>query len=275
MRGCWTGLVLAALLPVAAVADDALPKARAWVQQALRAELREGGDLNRIASLAFPVVTDVRRIGDADSRAALGELARHLAGLEVAGLDCTQLPDVVLAGGFVREAGAAVDVSAAAARLADCHLDSALFDTANALVFACRYAGWDHAVRLPGALARLAAAQREDGAFVGEGGRTSYYLTSHAVLALHWCGGDPKAVASGAQYLQARLASFRDRGFNDGLAESLIFLRWLGVDVPERSGYLDALQARVQPDGGLCFAEQPGCTPHWHATSLLLELLLE
>ena len=258
-----------------AAADDALPRTRAWVQQALEAELVPGGDVNKIASLAFPLVTDVRRTGDAASRAVLARLARHLATVDVEGLDCGQLPDVVLAGGFAGEVGETVDVSPAAARLADCHLDAALFDTANALVFACRYAGWDHAARLPGALARLAAAQREDGAFVGEGGRTSYYLTSHAVLALHWCGGDPKAVASGAEYLLARLASCRDRGFNDGLAESLIFLRWLGVDVPDRGGYLAVLQERIQPDGGLCFAEEPGCAAHWHPTSLLLELLLE
>ena len=274
MRRRFAVLLLVPWLAVAA-ADDALPRTRAWVQQALEAELVPGGDVNKIASLAFPLVTDVRRTGDAGSRAVLAHVARHLATVDVEDLDCGQLPDVVLAGGFVGDAGETVDVSPAAARLADCHLDAALFDAANALVFACRYAGWDHAARLPGALARLAAAQRDDGAFVGEGGRSSYYLTSHAVLALHWCGGDPKAVASGAQYLQAHLAPFRDRGFNDGLAESLIFLRWLGVDVPDRSGYLAVLQARVQADGGLCFAEEPGCTAHWHPTSLLLELLLE
>lgn len=275
MRGSWTSLLLAVLLPVAAVADDALPRTRAWVQQALGAELRGDGDLNRIASLAFPLATDVRVTGDAGSRALLGELAHHLGGLGVAGLDCAQLPDVVLAGGFVRETGKSADVSAAAARLADCQFGSALFDTANALVFACRYAGWDHAARLPGSLSRLVAAQRADGAFVAESGRTSYYLSSHAVLAVHWCGGNPEIVARGAAYLRAGLVPFRDRGFNDGLAESLIFLRWLGVDVPDRESHLAALRARIRPDGGLCFVEQPGCSSHWHATSLLLELLLE
>jgi hypothetical protein len=275
VRGYWTGLLLAMLLPATTIADDVLPRTRAWVQQALGAELRGAGDLNRIASLAFPLATDVRATGDAASRAALGELARHLAGLDVAGLDCAQLPDVVLAGGFAHEAGEAVDVSAAEARLADCQFGSALFDNANALVFACRYAGWDHAVRLPGSLSRLVAAQRADGAFVAENGRASYYLSSHAVLAVHWCGGDPGVVARGAGYLRAGLVPFRDRGFNDGLAESLIFLRWLGVEAPDRESHLAALRARIRPDGGLCFVEQAGCSSHWHATSLLLELLLQ
>jgi hypothetical protein len=275
MRGYWIGLLLAGLLPVAAAADDALPKARAWVQQALGAELRGGGDLNRIASLAFPLATDARATGDAGSRALLGALARHLAGLDVAGLDCAQLPDVVLAGGFVRDAGEAVDVAAAERRLANCQFGSAIFDTANALVFACRYAGWDPVARLPGSLSRLVAAQRADGAFVAENGRASYYLSSHAVLAVHWCGGDPAVVARGAAYLRAGLVPFRDRGFNDGLAESLIFLRWLGAEAPDRESHLAALRARIRPDGGLCFVEQPGCSSHWHATSLLLELLLE
>ena len=275
MRGNLAGLLLSALVPAVAIADDALPRARAWVQEALRAELGDGGDLNKVASLAYPLATDVRRTANADSRAVLAALSGFLAGRDVARLDCGQLPDAVLAGGFAGEAGEAVDVSAAAARLTECQFGSGLFDTANALVFACRYAGWDHAARLPGALARLVAAQRADGAFVAEHGRASYYLSSHAVLALHWCGADPAAVARGAAYLRASLVHFRDRGFNDGLAESLIFLRWLGEDVPDREAHLAALRARVRPDGGICFVEQPGCTSHWHATSLLLELLLE
>jgi hypothetical protein len=62
-------------------------------------------------------------------------------------------------------------------------------------------------------------------------------------------------------------------GFLDGVAETLIFLRWMGVEVPGEGRYLRLLLDRVRPDGGLCFRQEPGCESHWHATSLLYELL--
>ena len=71
------------------------------------------------------------------------------------------------------------------------------------------------------------------------------------------------------------LQVFRRQGFVDGVAETLIFLRWTGAPAKSEREYLDWLRSLVEVDGGICFRNQPSCKAHWHTVSLMMQLLLE
>lgn len=250
---------------------------RVWLVRALGAELGRPGtdgipDLNLIASVAFPLADDLRRRPDEQVRQVLERTGGRLARLDPAALSCEGVSDYALTAAFLRDAGLAAPPPPPPERLAACLGEGDEFALANGLIMACRYRLPTPAGYRERGLARIAALQRDDGSFADARGRSGYYLTSHALLALHFCGGHDPQVARGAGLLRAGLERFARAGFLDGLAESLIFLRWLGVAVPEEADYRAYLFGRTHPDGALCLFDRPGCEAHWHPTSLLLEL---
>lgn len=262
-------LGLALLWAFPAWAMDGGGATRAWVSAALRAELRtERPDLNKVASLLFPL--SQRHGGDA----AVLEAASWAGSRNGEGLGCRDLADHLLIAGFLGKSGRGPDLARAADRFAGCRQDGDLFDLAGGLLFHCAF-GPQSGKRpdwLPEAVERLAAAQRPDGSFAGPDGRTNYYLTTHATLALFHCEGPAVAIARGEGFMKRALPILRQGGYLDELAESLIFLAWMEVPVRDWETYAAWVKGRLRPDGGLCFRDGPTCAAHWHATSLLLEL---
>ncbi|MEO5335628.1 MAG: hypothetical protein H7841_01860 [Magnetospirillum sp. WYHS-4] len=259
--------VTAVLLLSAGGADagDSAGRTWAWAESALRAELTaERPDLNKVASLSFPLATRYPR------SSALDKAAVFLRRQDPERLACGDLADYLLIAGFLAGSGRKLDSRAAAARFAGCRRATSLFDLAGGLLFDCRFGGSGKAD--PRDVARLAAGQRPDGSFAEADGRSNFYLTSHATLALFHCQGPPVAVRRGQAHLEWGLPHLRRAGMLDELAEALVFLRWMGVAAAQWDGHAAHVLSRARPDGGLCLLDAPGCPAHWHATSLLLEL---
>ncbi|GAB6040730.1 hypothetical protein [Endothiovibrio diazotrophicus] len=259
--------------PTFAAADSATTLH--WLQQRLEREMSERAagewDWNLIASLLFPLARHQQRHPTAEDAAVLERAARRIDALDPGGLACGALTDRYLSGRFLEEAGFALQRQPERQRLAGCLAEAPRFDRANTLLLACRYGAPVEKPFIEQAAADLIAGQGEDGAF-SDGGRSGYYLTTHAMLALHECGGHDAAVARAAGKLTRHLEPFLRQGFLDGLAESLIFLRWVGHPAADEARYRRALAQWTSADGGLCFAARPGCRAHWHATALWLEL---
>ena len=245
-----------------------------WVERDLRAALVPPVNMNRVASLTFPLTSAWRQGLKIVTRDVLDEVTAYIRSADLKEFDCGQLVDIHLTIGFLEETGRGISLDPVTQTLAKCDWGNSRLDLANALFFTCRYTGDDPEKRLPGALAYLEQAQRRDGAFIAENGRPWFYLTSHALMAVHYCGGKRAVVERGKRYLLARLPEFKKAGFYDGLVESLVFLLWLGVDIPNYADYVVFIRASSNPDGGICFSRKQGCQSHWHAVSLLLELQL-
>ena len=246
---------------------------REWVINRLQIEIaEEQPDLNAISSLLYPLTSTTSQFSHPDVRAVLTRIVNYLTTLNPERLECGQLADLKLSAGFLAEAKIVFDTSEAEKMLSECNLAGTLFDTVNALIFYCRYSDDEHLQKLPGALESVERAQLPNGSFAWERGRPWFYLTSHAVLALYYCGGEAHQLHRGQQRLLQLLPLFYQSGFIDGLAESMIFLRWMNIPVSKYQHYLAYIRSRTLPDGGVCFVDRPGCVANWHATSLLLEL---
>lgn len=244
------------------------------VQDLVRQMDTEGTpDMNRVASLVFVLARHLQSSADAGSREVLARVRAYLAGRDTRRVACDDLSDFYLTAVFLRRAGFAVDLDGMPQRLARCLADSSELALANALILIGRYdlpssAGYRHK-----AVARIQARQQANGSFNPTDGPNGFYDTSHATLGLYYCGGDRQMIAKAQAYLLLHLPDMERIGFVDGLAETLIFLKWMGVEVPREAAYRRYLLAQVRPDGGLCQVQRPGCETHWHATSLLYELL--
>ena len=247
-------------------------KTREWVERDLRAALQPPVDMNRVASMSFPITSAWKRGFKRETRDVLDELTGFIRGIDPADYDCGQLVDIHLTIGFLAETGREIDISPVKRALDACAWGKSRFDLANTLFFTCRYAGEDPEQRFPGALTYLEQTQRGDGAFLAENGRPWFYLTSHALMAVHYCKGSRTVVERGIQNLLKQLPEFKQAGFFDGLMESLIFLRWLDADIPNFDSYIGYIRDNINSDGGICFAQKPQCESHWHAVSLLMEL---
>ena len=246
---------------------------RNWIIDRLQKEIGENQpDLNTISSLLYPLTSSSHQYRHPAVRAVLEPTAKYLTTLKPEKLECGQLADLKLSAGFLAQAEIVIDTSEAEGKLGDCNLAGSLFDSVNALIFYCRYSGEAHQKKLPGALDAVERAQLPNGSFAWEKGRPWFYLTSHAVVALYYCEGDSQRLHKGQQRLLELLPRFYRMGFIDGLAESMIFLRWMAIPIPGYGTYLGYLRSRVLSDGGICFQDRPGCRANWHATSLLLEL---
>lgn len=245
-----------------------------WVKRDLLSALDAPVNMNRVASLTFPLVSAWKRGLQKETQDVLDRVAGFIRSADPRDYACGELVDIHLTIGFLAETGRAIDLNPVKEALIPCDWGKSRFDLANALFFTCRYAGEEPETAFPGALRYLEKAQRSDGAFIAENGKPWFYLTSHALMAFHYCKGNPVVVERGSRNLLAQLPEFRQSGFYDGLIESLIFLRWLDVEIPQFADYVAFIRDSINPDGGICFSRKPDCQSHWHAVSLLLELQL-
>jgi len=272
----WTmllGLCLGAVAGAAEQQTIAAAQALLVHDLAQQLEAKDSPDMNRVASLVFVLADHLEPSSDGPSRRVLERVRDYVVGRDTYQVACNDLSDFYLAATFLGRAGLAVDVGDMPQRLARCLEHASDFALSNALILIGRYRlpsaeGYKHRV-----VASVEARQQPNGSFHPTDGPNGFYETSHAVLGLYYCGGDPKAIAKGQTYLLDHLPDMQRIGFLDGLAETLIFLKWMGVEVPGEADYRSHLLAQVRPDGGLCQVQRAGCESDWHATSLLYELL--
>ncbi len=265
-----------ALLSFPAMASEESASLRQWMHSRLATEIAAPHpDLNLVSSFSMPLVTDVLTTNHPGSRKLVLRLSHQLELWKRYQWQCGGLVDLHLINGFLRRVNADVDLSASDQQLKECNTTERLLDVANSLIFYCGFSQRYDQKFVQTGLRRLLNRQRQDGAFVRENGEPGYYLTSHALLALHFCDAAPEALNRARERLQLLLPQFRRDQFVDGVAESLIFLRWTGTPAINEKEYLGWLRSLVGVDGGVCFRNHPSCKPHWHTVSLMMQLLLE
>ena len=269
-------LVSMLLVSGAAVAADAIDRVRNWAHTQLEAELqKEELNLTMMASLSLPLVTDVQRNRDAASLALIERIVRSITAVPVDERQCGELAAVHLISRFFGRVERAFTSTDFLDRIDGCIGDETLFDLTNALIFYCGHTELDAQTLVPGGLERLLEAQQPDGIFMPGEGDAWYYLTSHALLAMHYCKADPQRIELTRAAIARHLPEFQKTEFIDGLAESLIYLRWTGDRTPGEAGYVGYLRGRVAQDGGVCFRHARGCEKHWHPAGRVWQLLLE
>ena len=264
------------LIPLPAVAADEFERLREWFHYTLSKEIdKENPNLNLFASFSLPLANDALQNRNPISLELARQMRHQVVSIDRTSMSCGELADLFLISGFLSRIGEGFEIDGVRERVKACIKTESSFDLANTLIFFCGHAKLDHQSAVPGGLERLMKAQQPDGSFVIEDGSPHYYLTSHALLAMHYCKGDPAAIAKTQQLLTRLLPDFQKIEFLDGLAESLIFLRWSGAAVANEKILTIWMKTKIRPDGGVCFRNKPGCEPHWHPASLMMELLLE
>jgi len=267
---------LIAVLVSPAMASEERVSLRQWMLSRLTAEIAAPHpDLNLVSSFSMPLVTDVLTTNHPDSRKVVLQLNHQLEQWKKSQWQCGSLVDLRLINGFLRRVYADVDLSSSDQQFGACQTTERLLDVANSLVFSCGFSQRHDQEFIQTGLRRLLKRQRQDGAFVRENGEPWYYLTSHALLALHFCDAEAEALNRARSRIQQLLPQFQRDQFVDGVAETLIFLRWTGAPATHEEQYMEWLRSLVGPDGGICFRNHPSCKPHWHTVSLMMQLLLE
>ncbi len=250
------------------------PSTRAWLLRELEQSVEETPpDLCRISSMLYGL-TRGGATGPSTEE-VLNRAARRLEHTDPTRLDCPQLVDLAFISHFLSLSAPELDKSATEQGLRACLTQRTdAFSLASSLFYLCHFGEKGPAAEMAGALAALVSMQGPDGSFGGGDGSplARFYLTTHAVFALHACGADPEAVRRGQAYLLAILPRLRRSGFLDGLIETLLMLHKMEVAVPGTEDYLALIRERTRTDGGICSFDYPGCLADWHATSLLLEL---
>jgi hypothetical protein len=249
---------------------------REWVLDRLHEALSPPRDLSRISSMLYGLVSDRRAAEQPATRKALAELETFVRAVEQRTLGCGDLVNLRFISSFLDMAGLAFDTGPLDETLYECLGEMNVFDRACALFSLCRFPS-DRAPRekLSPAVKSIEGLQRTDGSFGSSYGLQRYYFTTHAVFALHACNGNPDVVRRGQVYLRNGLPVIKQAGFLDGLLESLIMLRKMGVLIPNEKRYTDYLRSRIKDNGSICFFDRPACRSDVHATSLLLEFLQE
>jgi hypothetical protein len=267
LRRLGAALLLAPTLVLAAPGlTDYRPLTERWVTAQLSAALQPPADLDRIASILYGLVTPPRA---APTAALLERTAGLVRQLSPAGLDCAQRVNLRFIVALLRLGG--VERERLPETRADgCNRGTNPLDLASDLYLRC-YFGAPPPPRAR-ELSRLQGLQRPDGGFGWGSGPQQFYLSTHAVFALHACGGEPQALQRGQGYLLAQLPRLQRLGFIDGLLEALLMLRKMEVGIPGEAQYLGYLQDRIRADGSICRFEHPGCRGDWHASALLLAL---
>jgi len=249
---------------------------RQWVLKQLNEAMSPPRDLDQVASMIYGLVSDRWMAAQPDTRQALAELASRVRDLDPAALDCEHLVNLRFIGSFINMAGIGFATGQLDGPVQACLGTMDPFNRASALFVLCSFPAHDlPGEALAGALASIEALQQADGGFGAYPGLRRYYVSTHAVLALHSCGGNPDVVRRGQRYLQNGLPRMLQAGFIDGLLESLVMLRKMGVSIADETRYSGYLRSRIRRDGSICYFDRPGCTPDVHATSLLLEFLQE
>jgi hypothetical protein len=262
------GLLISAVCMAGAV-DSNLT--RQWVLGQLNESLSPPRDLDGISSMLFGLVSDRETAERPDTRRVLGEVARLAGSMEPASLNCSDSVNLHLIAGFLNLAGIPFDSTALSGRVQDCLASVNPYDKASALYSLCRFDAAVPRERLAAAMASIEALQQPDGSFGSGYGLSHFYISTHAVFALHACEGDPLAIQMGQDFMRSALPRLWQAGFIDALMQSLLMLREMKVDIPEEDRYLAWLRSRIKPDGSICCFDRPGCVSDPHATSQLLE----
>jgi hypothetical protein len=249
---------------------------RKWVLEQLHEAVSPPRDLSRISSMLYGLVSDRRVAEQPDTRKALAELDTRVRALDQQAMGCGDLVSLRFISSFLDMAEIPFDTGGLDKRLYECLSEMNPFDRACALFSLCRFPS-DSAPRekLSQAVKSIEDLQQADGSFGSYYGLQRYYLTTHAVFALHSCNGTPDVVRRGQVYLRNGLPGIKQAGFLDGLLESLLMLRKMGVEIPNQRHYTDYLRSRIKENGSICFFDRPACRSDGHATSLLLEFLRE
>lgn len=263
-------LIVAPALSAQTDASAAADKARAWLTNYFAQELEKPNpDSNVVASIVFALLKDPA--SSERETALLQRAAQHLT-LDQGGIRCEAAADHLLTNRFLHEHGYDVDKLDSTTR-DRCLKQGSVFALSNLMLASCRYQQFIEPPLAATAMERLLHAQRADGSFHEPSGYSNYYLTSHGLLALHACGAPSQRVELSKAYLKRSLRVFFQKGFLDGMAETLLFLRWTGEPEYLLQPLREDLIRQQNADGGLCFVHTPHCDSHWHATSLLLVLL--
>jgi hypothetical protein len=266
-------LVIAGLLISAACMAGAVDSnlTRQWVLDQLNESLSPPRDLDGISSMLFGLVSDREAAERPATRRVLDKVARLAGSMEPAMLSCSDAVNLHLIAGFLNLAGMTFDSTALSRRVQDCLASVNPYDKASALYSLCRFDAAIPRERLAEAMASVEALQQPDGSFGSGYGLSHFYISTHAVFALHACAGNPLAIQMGQDFMLSALPRLWQAGFIDALMQSLLMLRDMEVDIPEEERYLVWLRSRIKPDGSICCFDRPGCVSDRHATSQLLE----
>lgn len=262
------GLLVAFVGPAGAADSDAT---RRWLLGQLQESLAPPQDMDAVSSMLYGLVNDRKGFERPDTRRVLDEVARLVAEREPSARGCSDAVNLHLIAGFLNSAGMTLDARALSVRVQDCLGSVSPYDKASALYSLCRF---DPAVpreRLAAAMDAVEALQQADGGFGSDYGLRRFYVSTHAVFALHACGGDVLAIQLGQDYLRSALPWLRQAGFIDALLQSLLMLKAMAVEIPGEAAYLNYVRSRVKADGSICCFDRPGCASDRHATSQLLE----
>lgn len=266
-------LIIAGVLVVnvgAVVAGD--PDAtREWLLEQLQESLAPPQDMDAVASTLYGLVSDRKALERPDTRHVLKEVARLVTARDPADTGCSDAVNLHLATGFLNSAGLALDTVGLSARVQDCLSSVSPYDKTSALYSLCRFEPDMPRERLSAAMDAIEALQQPDGSFGSDYGLRHFYISSHAVFALHACGGDTLAIQLGQDYLRSALPRLWQAGLLDALMQDLLMLKTMGVEIPGEATYLNYIRSRIKPDGSICCFDRPGCTSDRHATSQLLE----
>jgi hypothetical protein len=262
------GLLVIVVGPAHAANADAT---RHWLLGQLQASLAPPQDTDAVSSMLYGLVSDRKDLQRPDTHRLLDEAARLVTSREPDALGCSDAVNLHLVAGFLNSAGLALDTGSLSSRVQDCLGSLSPYDKASALYSLCRFERGVPRERLTAAMDALEALQQADGSFGSDYGLRHFYVSSHAVFALHACGGDALAIQLGQDYLRSALPRLWQAGFIDALMQSLLMLKAMEVEIPGEAAYLDYIRSRVKADGSICCFDRPGCASDRHATSQLLE----
>jgi hypothetical protein len=259
------------MMVVGAADADSRDATRHWLLGQLQESLAPPQDMDAIASMLYGVVGDAQALDRPDTRQVLDETARLVTSRKPADLGCSDAVNLHLIADFLNSAGLALDTHGLSARVQDC-LDSVTpYDQSSALYSLCRFETNVPRGRVAAAMDAIEALQQADGSFGSGYGLRHFYISSHAVFALHACGGDALAIQLGQDYLRSALPRLWQAGFLDALMQDLLMLKAMDVEIPGEATYVNYVRSRVKPDGSICCFDRLGCTSDRHATSQLLE----
>jgi len=262
------GLLVMVVGPANAADLDAT---RRWLLGQLQESLSPPQDTDAVSSMLYGLVSDRTGLERPDTRRVLDQAARLATSREPASLACSDAVNLHLVAGFLNGAGLALDTRGLSARVEDCLGSVSPYDKASALYSLCRFEPGVPRERLSGAMDAMEVLQQPDGSFGSDYGLRHFYVSSHAVFALHACGGDALAIQLGQDYLRSALPRLWQAGFIDALMQSLLMLKAMQVEIPGEAAYLNYIRSRVKADGSICCFDRPGCASDRHATSQLLE----
>jgi hypothetical protein len=268
-------IVLAGLLVITPATADVRESdaTRHWVLGQLHAALAPPRDLDEISSMLYGLVSAREVTEQPDTRQALREVATLVRSLEPAKLACSDSVNLLLITGFLTMAGMPLDSTALSERVLGCLEGVNPYDKASALFSLCRLNAAVPRERLITAMEAIEALQQPDGSFGSGYGLVHFYISTHAVFALHACKGDPLAIQLGQDFISNGMPRLMQAGFIDALLQSLLMLGKMGVAIADEGRYVSYLRSRIKEDGSVCCFDRPGCLSDRHATSLLLEFL--